>query len=363
MAVTNAVASTTSSPAIVSAVSRLINISSRALVQTGGQIAIAGFVVEGPAGSTKQLLVRGIGPGLTPFGVSGVLANPSIAVYDSSQSVVASNTGWGNNADPAEVASFSAQVGAFALATGSADSALVATVGPGDYSVELTGEGATSGIGLIEVYETDTSEPATLANISTRAEVGTGGNVLIAGFVVQGTQPATVLVRAVGPALAEFSVTGFLAQPVLTVFDASGTAIGTNTGWSSGTSANTAEITNVSQSVGRSPSRPTARTAPWSSPCNPARIPRRYPGPAARAASPWSRSTRRRRSRRRIRRAPAVSAVGLEDIRAAHGAHPGPGPPDAGHDEPPPRRALRLPAVLQVREPPEDRAVQGARAR
>ncbi len=110
--------------------------------------------------------------------------------------------------------------------------------------------GATSGIGLIEVYETDATAPALLANISTRAEVGTGGNILIAGFVVQGTQPAKVLVRAVGPALAEFCVAGFLAQPVLTVFDASGTAIGTNTGWSSGTSANTSEITNVSQSVG-----------------------------------------------------------------------------------------------------------------
>jgi hypothetical protein len=234
----------------VSAVSRLINISSRTLVQTGGQIAIAGFVIEGPSGSTKQLLIRGIGPGLAAFGVTGFLANPSIAVYNSSQTVVAANTGWGNNADPAEVATVAAQVGAFALATGSADSALVATVGPGDYSVELTGEGATSGVGLIEVYETDATSPELLANISTRAQVGTGGNILIAGFVVQGTQPATVLVRAVGPTLSEFSVTGFLAQPVLTVFDANGNAIGSNTGWSSGTSANTAQITTVSQSVG-----------------------------------------------------------------------------------------------------------------
>ncbi len=250
VAVTNAVASTTSSPAVVSPVSRLINISSRTLVQTGGQIAIAGFVIEGPAGSTKQLLIRGIGPGLSQFGVSGFLANPSIAVYDSSQTVVAANTGWGNNADPAEVATVSAQVGAFALATGSADSALVATLGPGDYSVELTGEGSTTGVGLIEVYETETSSPDLLANISTRAQVETGGNILIAGFVVHGTQPATVLVRAVGPTLSEFSVAGFLAQPVLTVFDASGNVLQTNTGWSSGTSANTAEITTVSQSVG-----------------------------------------------------------------------------------------------------------------
>jgi kumamolisin len=250
VAVTNAVASTTSSPAIVSPVSRLINISSRTLVQTGGQIAIAGFVVEGPSGSTKELLIRGIGPALSQFGVSGVLAQPSISLYDSSQQVVAANTGWGNNSDPGEIATISAQVGAFSLATGSADSAMLTTVAPGDYSVELTGAGATSGVGLIEVYETDTSEPATLANISTRAQVGTSGNILIAGFVVQGTQPATVLIRAVGPTLSEFGVTGFLAQPVLTVYDSNNNVIGTNSGWTTGTSANTAALVSVAQQVG-----------------------------------------------------------------------------------------------------------------
>jgi kumamolisin len=250
VAVTNSVASTTSSPAIVSPASRLINISSRALVQTGGQIAIAGFVVEGPTGSTKQLLIRGIGPGLDQFGVTGTLAQPSISLYNSSQTVLASNTGWGTNTDPGQIASLSAQVGAFALTTGSADSAMLATVTPGDYSVELTGSGGASGVGLIEVYETDTSAPATLANISTRAQVGTSGNILIAGFVVQGTQPATVLVRAVGPALSVFGVTGFLTAPVLTVYDSNNNVVGTNTGWSSGTSANTAEITTVSQQVG-----------------------------------------------------------------------------------------------------------------
>jgi sugar lactone lactonase YvrE len=250
VSVKNAVASTTSTPAVVRPASRLINISSRALVQTGGQIAIAGFVVEGPTGSSKQLLIRGIGPGLVQFGVSGTLAQPSISVFDSSQTIVASNTGWGTNADPGQVAAVSAQAGAFALATGSADSALVTSVTPGDYSVELTGSGATSGVGLIEVYETDTSEPATLANISTRAQVGTDGSILIAGFVVQGSQPATVLVRAVGPTLSVFGVTGFLPQPVLTVYDSSNTVIGTNSGWDSGTSTNTAAVSAVSQQVG-----------------------------------------------------------------------------------------------------------------
>ena len=114
----------------MSAVSRLINISSRTLVQTGGGIAIAGFVIEGPDGVNKQVLIRGLGPALAQFGVTGFLTQPSIALYKASVEV-ASNTGWGTNADPAQVAAVTAQIGAFALPGGSADCALIADVTPG----------------------------------------------------------------------------------------------------------------------------------------------------------------------------------------------------------------------------------------
>lgn len=248
VSVSNSAASTTSNPAVVSAASRLINISSRALVGTGGGIAIAGFVIEGPAGVNKQVLIRGVGPALSQFGVTGVLAQPSISVYQGSSGVIASNTGWGNASNPSEIATVASAVGAFALPNGSADSALLASLAPGDYSVQLSGVNSTTGVGLIEVYEANTTDPTLLANISTRAQVGTGGNILIAGFVVQGSQPATVLVRAVGPALLSFSVTGFLAQPVLTVFNSGGTAIATNTGWS--TNSNAAQIAAVASQVG-----------------------------------------------------------------------------------------------------------------
>jgi sugar lactone lactonase YvrE len=247
VSVTNSVASTLSSPAVVSADCRLVNISTRALVGTGGGIAIAGFVIEGPAGATKQVLVRGVGPALSQFGVSGVLAQPSISVF-SGGAVVASNTAWGTGANPAEVASVSAQVGAFALAEGSADSALLASLAPGPYSVQLSGVGSTTGVGLIEVYEVNPSDPALLANISTRAQVGTGGDILIAGFVVRGTQPAAVLVRAVGPTLSTFGVSGFLAQPVLSVLDSTGAVVGTNTGW--GTAPSPSQLSSVAQAVG-----------------------------------------------------------------------------------------------------------------
>jgi hypothetical protein len=114
--------------------------------------------------------------------------------------------------------------------------------------VQLSGAGSTTGVGLVEVYETDTSVPSLLGNISTRAQVGTGADILIAGFVVTGTQPAKVLVRGVGPGLAQFNVTGTLAQPVLTVYDSAGNMVATNTGWQ--TASNSAEIASVGIVVG-----------------------------------------------------------------------------------------------------------------
>lgn len=250
VAVTNPIDTILSSAAVVGAGSRLVNVSTRADVQTGGGIAIAGFVIEGPAGESKQVLIRGVGPTLSQFSVTGVLAQPTISLFDSTNTSVATNTGWstGTSANTAAIVAASAQVGAFALPSGSADSAMLASLLPGQYSVELTGVGSTTGIGLVEVYETNTQDAAQLINISTRGEVGTGGNILIAGFVVQGSQPAKVLVRAVGPTLNNFGVTGFLTDPVLTVFDSSDTAIATNTGWETG--SDPSEVTTVSQSVG-----------------------------------------------------------------------------------------------------------------
>jgi hypothetical protein len=249
VAVTNSIATTVSSAAFVSAGSRLVNISSRSQVLTGGGIAIAGFVIEGPAGVPKQVLIRGVGPGLTAFGVTGALASPSLALYSSTTgAVVDTNTGWGTGADASQVAAVTAQLGTFALQSGSADSALLENLLPGPYSVQLSGAGSTTGVGLVEVYETNTAVPSLLANISTRAEVGTAGNILIAGFVVNGTQPARVLVRGVGPGLAAFGVTGALAQPVLTVYDSAGNAVATNTGWQ--TAPDPAEIASVGGVVG-----------------------------------------------------------------------------------------------------------------
>ena len=252
VAVTNSVTSVVSAAAVVSPSSRLVNVSSRAVVGTGGAIAIAGIYVEGPPGSTKQLLIRGVGPALAPFGVTGFLTQPTISVYNSGNAAVATNTGWGSGPNAAEVATVSSQVGAFALASGSADSALLADLAPGSYTVELSGVGSSTGVGLVEVYETNTSDPTLLTNLSTRAQVGTGGSILIGGFAIAGTQPATVLVRGIGPALGSFGVTGFLAQPVLTVFDSKQNQVGVNTGWynAPNNSQTISQIASTSTAVG-----------------------------------------------------------------------------------------------------------------
>jgi hypothetical protein len=127
---------------------KLLNIATRASAGTAENVLIAGFVV--PPGSAKRVLIRGVGPGLTPFGVTGVLAQPALQLLSGS-TVVAQNTNWSTSPDAAAITAGSAQVGAFGLAN--LDSALVVTLAPGNYTTQVTGVGGTTGVALIEVYE------------------------------------------------------------------------------------------------------------------------------------------------------------------------------------------------------------------
>ncbi len=224
---------------------RLINISTRAEVGNGANILIPGFVISGSG--TETLLIRADGPALTGFGVAGALALPSLSVFGHSGNVVASNTGWGTNANPAQIASAASSVGAFALAPGSADCALLASLPAGAYTVQVSGVSNSTGVALAEVYEVSATGTR-LANISTRALVGTGANIIIAGFVIAGTGSEQLLARGDGPALTAFGVGGALAQPSLSVFDSSGNVIASNTGW--GTGSNPAQIASTAASVG-----------------------------------------------------------------------------------------------------------------
>jgi hypothetical protein len=173
-----------------------------------------------------------------------------LTLFDSAGNQIATNQDWGLASNDIATAEAAISVGAFPLVSptgGSWDSALLVDLAPGAYTAQVSGLDGLTGVSLAEIYQVGSS-PAQLTNISTRASVGTGSSVEIAGLVIQGPAPAQVLIRAVGPTLSTFNVSGVLAKPTLTVVDASGNTVGTNTGWS--TNSNAAAIAAETTKVG-----------------------------------------------------------------------------------------------------------------
>lgn len=205
------------SPASVAAVptapvSRLANMSTRAFVGTGAEAAFCGFVTAGT--QPHRLIIRAAGPALAGFGVHGTIADPQIVIRNSAHVAVAANDNWSSADQPAMDA-----VGAFQYAAGSTDAAVLDTFAPGLFTVEVSGRNAGTGAALIEAYDRDTAdEGGRLINLSSRAYVGGPGQELIAGIAVTGTSPRRVLVRAIGPTLAQYGLTDVLPDPVLTVY-------------------------------------------------------------------------------------------------------------------------------------------------
>ena len=246
--VMNAAGSIMSAPATLNVVQtsepgRLINISCRASVGANANILIAGFVVGGSGNyGQESVLVRASGPALIPLGVSGTLPDPQLQLYQSNSNgtstLLGTNDGWAGNT---LVSSTATSVGAFAWTVATShDSALVQTLSPGPYTAQIAGASGDTGVALAEVYDATPANAYTLAsprliNLSARVQVGTGGNVLIAGFVIGGSTSKTVLIRASGPALKPFGVTGTLPDPELQLYhsnsNGTSTLLGTNTGW------------------------------------------------------------------------------------------------------------------------------------
>ncbi len=229
--------------------SRLVNIAARAQVGTGNDLLIPGFVISGTG--TKRVLVRAVGPTLaTPqFGVQGALGATSMRLFQGS-TLIGQNTGWGTAANAASIASTAATVGGFALPVGSADSAMLVDLAPGGYTVVVSGVNNTTGVALVEVYDADaTGSTARLVNIAARAQIGTGNDILIPGYVVGGQGPRRLLIRGIGPSLAPFtgSSDGLLVNPALVV-KSGGTTIAENDDW--GAAANAAEIAVVTADIG-----------------------------------------------------------------------------------------------------------------
>ncbi len=219
---------------------RLVNLATRALVGGAAGTPVAGFVIGGTG--AKRMLVRAAGPVLMAFGLPGALADPSLAVVATGGATVATNDNW----NAADGATFGA-LGAFAFPAGSRDAALVTSLAAGAYTTPV-GAGGGSGVALLEIYDGDPANRAAyLVNASTGAFVGTGDGVLIPGFAIAGTGEVRLLIRAVGPGLAEFGVTGVLADPELTLFSGP-QAIAANDNW--GTASQAGDVLAAARQAG-----------------------------------------------------------------------------------------------------------------
>ncbi len=222
---------------------RLANLATRAPVGGIADAPFAGFVIVGTA--PKLVLVRAVGPTLTAFAIPSPLAHPTLTLFKGTQ-VIATNTGWGTAANASDVAAAATQAGAFALPAGSADSAVLMRLAPGDYTARASAADGGSGVALVEAYEVE-PDGSRFANVSTRAFVGTGASVLIPGLVVTGPTARTFLIRGIGPGLADFGLTGLLARPSL-VLMREATPIAANERWE--TAADPAALTTAAQQSG-----------------------------------------------------------------------------------------------------------------
>jgi hypothetical protein len=248
----------TSNPATVTVTSttdigRLINLSARAQVGTGGNIIFAGFVVGGGSGSLP-LLIRASGPAIAvaPFNVPGTLPDPQLQLFNGA-TLTNTNNGWAGDAG---ITATAAAVGAFAWNTPTShDSAFNISLpsGPFAYTAQVAGQTGDTGDAIVEVYDASpagsfTSSSPKLVNLAARVDVGTGANALFAGFVIRGSSALTVLIRASGPAIAvaPFNVPGTLPDPQLTLQNqTTGAVLATNSSW-----GGDAQISSTAASVG-----------------------------------------------------------------------------------------------------------------
>ena len=201
----------------------LVNLSTRGTVETGDNVLIGGFIVPGLA--PKKVLLRAIGPSLAGGGVSGFLSDPTLTLFNGSGAQIGFNDDWVNSPDRQAI------IDTTAAPTNDKESAIIQTLAPGTYTAKVAGAGSVTGIALIELYDLQSFSSSTLANISTRGRVNQGENVLIAGYIVGGYKTERVVVRAIGPSLTQFGVTGALPNPFLELHNGQGTTIASNNDW------------------------------------------------------------------------------------------------------------------------------------
>ena len=184
---------------------------------------IGGFIISGD--KDKEVVLRALGPSLADSGVKDVLADPFLELYDSNGQLIRQNDNW-TAPLPGDVVASGLQP------LKPAESLIAATLPPGSYTAVLRGVGGSSGVALFELYDL---EPANsrIINISTRGDVGVGDEAMIAGFILGGSEPSKVMIRAIGPSLGASGVSGALPDPVLELRGSDGSLLLGNDNWRS----------------------------------------------------------------------------------------------------------------------------------
>src|SRR5438552_2664907 len=199
-----------------------LNISTRVHVETNERVGIAGFIISGS--SAKKVVIRAIGPSLARFGLSDLLQDPTLELFDHNNTSIAFNDNWMDS----QLAEIQASGHA---PTDARESAMVQTLVPGAYTAIVRGVNNTMGTALVEVFDVDQTSASLLTNISTRGAVETGDNVMIGGFVIGGDAGSQVLIRAIGPSLTGAGVPNALPDPMLELHDGNGNIIASNDNW------------------------------------------------------------------------------------------------------------------------------------
>jgi hypothetical protein len=211
-----------------------LNISTRLRVETGDKAMIAGFIVTG--NSNKAVVLRGMGPSLSAFGITNALQDPVLELHGSSGSLITMNDNW-KDTQRSQIEGTLFQPG------DDRESVIVATLPPAAYTVLLKGGNQTTGIGVVEVYDNSQGVDSQLDQMSTRGLVQGGDNVMIAGFILGGTQnPTHVAIRGIGPSLSQFGINSPVPDPTLELHDGNGTTLIANDNWTDD-SVSAAELT------------------------------------------------------------------------------------------------------------------------
>jgi hypothetical protein len=202
---------------------RLANISTRAFAQTGDNVMIGGFIVTGSG--LKKVILRAIGPSLSNFGIPDALQDPVLELHDSTGALLTSNDNW------TDASNKQAIIDSGLAPNHNLESAILTSLNPGSYTAVIHGANNGTGTAVVEAYDLDQAASSKFGNISTRAFAQAGDSVMIGGLIVTGSGSESVVVRAIGPSLAQSGVANALADPLLELHDVNGALLASNDNW------------------------------------------------------------------------------------------------------------------------------------